>query len=76
MRTVSIYNSVKGQVVCLPADLAYEGVGELAISRAGDVITLRPVRASWASFFELPKADNEFLEERPIVTGDTYSPQS
>ena len=66
MRTIPIYNSGKGQVVCLPTDLAYEGVEELAIFRDGDVITLRPVRPSWASFLELPKADEEFLGNRNI----------
>lgn len=70
MRTVPIYKNGKDQVVCLPADMAYEGMEELEISRDGDVITLRPVRPSWASLFELPKADAEFLQERPVIVGD------
>lgn len=70
MRTVPIYKSGKGQVVCLPTDLAYEGVEELAIFRDGDVITLRPVHPSWTSFLELPKADEEFLQERPVIVSD------
>nr|WP_033195406.1 virulence-associated protein vagC [Kushneria aurantia] len=55
---------------CPPADMAYEGVGELEISREGDVITLRPVRPCWASLSELPKADGQFLEERRSVVDD------
>lgn len=70
MRTVSIFKNGKNQAVRLPADMAYEGVGELEISREGDVITLRPVRPSWATLADLPKADNEFLQERPVVVGD------
>lgn len=70
MRTVSIFKNGKNQAVRLPADMAYSGVGELEISRDGDVITLRPVRASWASFANLPKADPEFLDERPVVASD------
>jgi antitoxin VapB len=70
MRTVSIFKNGKNQAVRLPTDMAYEGVGELEISREGDVITLRPARPSWASFSELPKADADFLQERPAVVGD------
>lgn len=68
MQTVSIDNSGKEQTVFLPPpDLAYENVEELEISRDGDVITLRPIRPSWTSFSELPKADDQFLQERPLV---------
>lgn len=70
MRIVSIFKNGSNQAVRLPADMAYEGVGELEISREGDVITLRPARPSWASFQDLPKADADFLQERPPVTGD------
>ena len=70
MRTVSIFRNGKNQAVRLPADMAYEGVAELEISRDGDVITLRPARPSWASFSELAKADADFLQERPAVVAD------
>ncbi len=70
MRTVSIFKNGKNQAVRLPADMAYEGIGELEISREGDVITLRPARPSWASLAELPKADTDFMTERPTVVSD------
>ncbi|ALM54725.1 type II toxin-antitoxin system VapB family antitoxin [Halomonas huangheensis] len=70
MRTVSIFKNGKNQAVRLPADMAYEGVGELEISREGDVITLRPARPSWLSLPEFSKADADFLEERPVVVSD------
>lgn len=44
MRTVPIDTLEEGQIVRLPADMACEGVEKLAISREGDVVTLRPVR--------------------------------
>lgn len=50
MRTVSIDTIGKDQAVCLPDAMAYNGVEALEISRDGDVITLRPIRPSWASF--------------------------
>jgi len=76
MRTVPIDALDEGQVVRLPADMAYEGVEELAISREGDVVTLRPVRPSWTTFLELPKADGEYLQERSVVMVQAYSPSS
>ncbi|NYT61792.1 AbrB/MazE/SpoVT family DNA-binding domain-containing protein [Alcaligenaceae bacterium] len=70
MRTVSIFKNGKNQAVRLPADMAYEGIGELEISRVGDVITLRPARPSWTSLAELPKADADFMKDRPTVVDD------
>ncbi|CAG8865761.1 hypothetical protein PS627_01680 [Pseudomonas fluorescens] len=70
MRTVSIFKNGKNQAVRLPIDMAYEGVGELEISREGDVITLRPARPSWSSLLEMPIADPDFLQERPVVVSD------
>ncbi|MGY2286007.1 type II toxin-antitoxin system VapB family antitoxin [Pseudomonas gingeri] len=70
MRTVSIFKNGKNQAIRLPNDMAYEGVGELEITRNGDVITLRPVRPSWQSLAELPAVDADFLQERPDIIGD------
>lgn len=70
MRTVSIFKNGKNQAVRLPTDMAYEGVGELEISREGDTITLRPVRPTWQSFEQLPKADPDFLQDRADVISD------
>lgn len=70
MRTVLIFKNGKNQAIRLPTDMAYDGVGELEITRSGDTITLRPVRPSWLSLAELPKAEADFLQERPSVAGD------
>jgi antitoxin VapB len=70
MRTVSIFKNGKNQAIRLPNDMAYDGVGELEITRVGDTITLRPVRPSWTSLAELPKADVDFLNERPSIVSD------
>jgi len=48
----------------------FEGVSELAISREGDTITLRPVRPSWSSLKDVEKADSDFLVERNSVIED------
>ncbi|OCR26748.1 virulence factor [Pseudomonas syringae] len=67
MRTVSIFKNGKNQSIRLPDDMAYEGIDELEITRIGDTITLRPVRPSWLSLAELPKADMDLLQDRPSV---------
>ncbi|WP_426117733.1 type II toxin-antitoxin system VapB family antitoxin [Pseudomonas sp. DSP3-2-2] len=70
MRTVSIFKNGKNQAIRLPNDMAYEGVGELEITRIGDTITLRPVRPSWLSLVESLKADVDFLQDRPSIISD------
>jgi len=70
MRTVSIFKNGKNQAIRLPADMAYEGVSELEISRSGNVITLKPARKSWLSLLEVQPMDEDFLRERPAVVSD------
>ena len=70
MRKVSLFRNGKNQAVRLPVDMAYEGVGELEISREGDVITLRPVRPGWESFARIARADADFLRQRESVVDD------
>lgn len=70
MRTVSIFKNGSNQAIRLPADMAYEGIGELEITRVGDTITLRPARPDWLSLAAQPKADEDFLQERPAVISD------
>nr|WP_299243457.1 type II toxin-antitoxin system VapB family antitoxin [uncultured Halomonas sp.] len=70
MRTVSIFKNGKNQAVRLPKDMEFDGVTELEIIRDGDTITLRPIRPSWYSLSTLPKADADFLQERPPVITD------
>ena len=70
MRTVSIFKNGKNQAIRLPNDMAYEGVGELEITRIGDTITLRPVRPDWLSLSDFPKADEDLLQERTEVISD------
>lgn len=70
MRTVSIFRCGSNQAICLPKDMEYEGVNEREIMRDGDAIILRPVRPNWLSLAEHPCADEDFLQERPLVIRD------
>jgi antitoxin VapB len=65
MRTVSIFRNNRNQAIRLPKEFEFEGVTELTIERRGDALLLRPVRPSWSSFLDEPRADAAFLSERP-----------
>ena len=65
MRTVSIFRNNRNQAVRLPKDFEFPGVTELTIERQGDTLVLRPVRPSWTSFVDEPRADVDFLRDRP-----------
>ncbi len=65
MRKVSIFRNNRNQAIRLPKEFEFQGVSELAIEKQGDTILLRPVRPSWSSFLDEPRADAAFLSERP-----------
>ncbi len=70
MRTVSIFTNGKNQAVRLPKDMEYQGVSELEIIKDGDTLILRPMRPSWVSLADTPKADDDFLSERNDIVSD------
>jgi len=70
MRTVSIFKTGNHQAIHLPSDMAFDGVGELEITRTGDIITLRPAHPDWLSLTKLPRADADFLQDRADIVGD------
>ena len=65
MRIVSIFRNNRNQAIRLPRDFEFPGVTEMTIEREGDTILLRPVRPSWASLANEPRADPDFLQDRP-----------
>lgn len=64
-RTVSIFRNNRNQAIRLPKDFEFQGVTELTIERQGDTLLLRPVRPDWLSLAKEPRADADFLGERP-----------
>ncbi|MDR0593507.1 MAG: type II toxin-antitoxin system VapB family antitoxin [Bifidobacteriaceae bacterium] len=55
------------QAVRIPREMGFHGAKEVELRRIGDVITMRPVKPDWGSFFELPPADDDFLAVRHDV---------
>ncbi|MDJ0841918.1 MAG: type II toxin-antitoxin system VapB family antitoxin [Acidobacteriota bacterium] len=70
MRTASIFKNGKNQAVRLPRDLEFENVKEVSIRKEGRSIILTPLKKDWLSFADAPKADDDFLKERPDVLGE------
>ncbi|PMR71734.1 AbrB family transcriptional regulator [Halomonas heilongjiangensis] len=67
MRTVTLINTPRGQVVPLPDDMSYKDIDELEIHREGDVITLHPVtkqRRNIANSLAMP--DTSDFEFKPL----------
>lgn len=65
MRKVSIFRNNRNQAIRLPKDFEFPGVTELTIEKQGDAILLRPLRPNWTSLLDEPRADADFLRERP-----------
>jgi antitoxin VapB len=65
MRTVAVFRNNRNQAIRLPKDLEFPGVTELIIEKQGNTILLRPVRPSWMSFLDEPRAKADFLRDRP-----------
>jgi antitoxin VapB len=75
MRTVSIFRNNRNQAIRLPKEFEFQWATELTIEKHGDTILLRPVRPSWTSFLDEPRADADFLRERPeLIEAGRFSP--
>lgn len=70
MTTVPIFKNGKNQAIRLPKEMEFQGIQELAITKDGDIITLRPVRPDWLSFSKIEKADKDFMVQREDVLID------
>jgi antitoxin VapB len=65
MRIVSVFRNNRNQAIRLPKDFEFPGVTSFTIEKRGDALLLRPVRPSWTSFRDEPRADEDFLRDRP-----------
>ena len=68
MHIVKIFKSGRSQAICIPKDLAYEGVAELTVQKVGEKLIMEPVRKSWLTLYdeiEPLRADDDFLADRP-----------
>ena len=64
MATASLFKNGRNQAVRLPKELEFVGISEVEIRKEGNSIIITPVRKNWASFANIPQADENFLLER------------
>lgn len=67
MRTASLFSNNRSQAVRIPKEFEFKGVSQVEIFQDGDCLVLRPLRPSWRSLLDQPKADADFLAERPAL---------
>ncbi len=65
MKTASLFRNGRNQAVRIPKELEFENVNKVEIKREGRSVILTPIKRSWHSLVELPKVDEDFLDERP-----------
>jgi antitoxin VapB len=70
MITAKLFKNGQNQAIRIPKDFEFKGVHEVSIRKEGDRIIIEPVRKSWLSYAELPKADADFMSERPEIFDD------
>ncbi len=63
--TAKLFRNGRNQAIRIPAAFAFQGIDEVVIEQSGDRLIIAPVRKSWASFAKLPKADDDFMPDRP-----------
>ena len=71
MITAKLFKNGQNQAIRIPKDFEFKGISEVSIRKEGDRIIIEPVRKSWLSYADLPKADVDFMSERPECM---YSP--
>jgi antitoxin VapB len=65
MITVKLFGNGQNQAIRILKNFEFKGVNEVSIRKEGDCIIIEPVRKTWLSYAELPKADAKFMAERP-----------
>jgi antitoxin VapB len=65
MIKAKLFKTGQNQAIRIPKEFEFKGVNEVSICKEGDRIIIEPVRKSWLSYAELPKADADFMSERP-----------
>ena len=63
--TAKLFINGKNQAVRIPKVFEFSGIDEVNIRKEGDALIITPVRKNWVSFMALPKADDDFMQERP-----------
>ncbi|HED18791.1 MAG TPA: antitoxin [Gammaproteobacteria bacterium] len=64
-KTAKLFINGKSQAVRIPKVFEFSGIDEVSIRKEGDTLIIAPVRKNWVSFTALPRADDDFMQDRP-----------
>lgn len=67
MATANLFRNGRDQAVRISKEFEFEGITEVEIRKEGNSIIITPVRKSWLSFKDVPKADEDFFKEQQDV---------
>jgi len=68
--TAKLFINGKNQAVRIPKAFEFSGIDEVNIRKEGDTLIITPARKNWVSFTALPKADDDFMQDRPELLVD------
>jgi antitoxin VapB len=71
MRIAALFTNNRNQAIRIPREFEFKGISEVEIHKEGDALIIRPARLSWHSLLDEPKADADFLNERPAIIDET-----
>jgi antitoxin VapB len=63
--TAKLFINGKNQAVRIPKVFEFIGIDEVNIRKEGDTLIISPTRKNWLSFPASPRADADFMTERP-----------
>ena len=63
--TAKLFVNGKNQAVRIPKAFEFIGIDEVNIRKQGNTLIISPTRKDWISFSDSPKADDDFMTERP-----------
>ncbi|MDR1266678.1 MAG: type II toxin-antitoxin system VapB family antitoxin [Propionibacteriaceae bacterium] len=76
----AVFRNRANQAIRIPKAMSFpDDVAEVQVTKVGDVLTIKPARPSWESFFEqwVPQLDatddaffDQLAERRPVIDFD------
>jgi|APSaa5957512535_1039671.scaffolds.fasta_scaffold346166_2 antitoxin VapB len=60
-----LFTNGRSQAVRIPKEIAFQGIDAVNVEKHGNAVILTPVRKTWESLAELPKAEDDFMVVRP-----------
>ena len=60
-----LFTNGRSQAVRIPKEIAFQGIDAVNVEKRGNAVILTPIRKTWESLTERPKAEDDFMVVRP-----------